>query len=426
MRGPGVPGDNLHLFATSNWMPYTWSINNVVMGENMHAALGFWQAGDPGEGFALFRSAFLASMFMGISPGNVGSMNYLDVYRRESQRDFADGAGVMSRALIEGLFGIRPDALGGIVNIEPGWPDRWNYAVLRAPQVKLNFHREEKLDRYVLELPGHGRSSAFKRARMRLRMQGDSALVSVNRKEVLSLISHDDQGRQWLAFSFPVRKRQEIYVEWVRMSPLAPTPAAEQFPVIETLLVRTDGSTAEPGARYAPVDLAPFFNDRVTEIFRPGKYLSPRSRFASLAMPSQGIGAWAGHVNATADIDDAGLRRAAAAGGGKITLPSGVPFMTPGSLMPPTSSSLHSGTTIRAACAFRWTVARGACTCSWPVQPITCKASSTTARSWWITRMGRGSVCPCTTRPTGGPSTRITSSTIFSFAGRHRFHRAWT
>ena len=62
---------------------------------------------------------------MGISPGNVGSMNYLDVYRRESQRDFADGAGVMSRALIEGLFGIRPDALAGIVNIEPGWPDRW-------------------------------------------------------------------------------------------------------------------------------------------------------------------------------------------------------------------------------------------------------------------------------------------------------------
>ena len=329
VRGPGVPGDNLHLFATSNWMPYTWSINNVVMGENMHAALGFWQAGDPAEGFTLFRSAFLASMFMGISPGNVGSMNYLDVYRRESQRDFADGAGVMSRALIEGLFGIRPDALAGTLNIEPGWPLHWNLAVLRAPHVKLNFHREERLDRYILEPAASGRSArAFKRARMRLRMQAESALVTVDRKEVLALISHDDQGRQWLAFSFPLGKRHEIFVEWVRM-PLAPAEAAQPM-VIEAPLKRTNGVAGESAVQYAPVDLSPFFNDRVTAIFGAGKYRSPRTPFASLAMPAQGIGSWAGHVNATADIDDAGLRRAAAAGGGKVTLPSGVPFMTPG------------------------------------------------------------------------------------------------
>ena len=38
------------------------------------------------------KSALMASMYMGISPGNVGTMNYLDAYRRESQRDFGDGA----------------------------------------------------------------------------------------------------------------------------------------------------------------------------------------------------------------------------------------------------------------------------------------------------------------------------------------------
>jgi hypothetical protein len=79
-----------------------------------------------------------------------------------------------------------------------------------------------------------------------------------------------------------------------------------------------------------PVDLASFFNDRVTEIFRPGKYLSPRSPFASLAIPAQGIGAWAGHVNATAGIDDTGLRRVAAANHGRLVLPNGLPFATPG------------------------------------------------------------------------------------------------
>jgi hypothetical protein len=86
---------------------------------------------------------------------------------------------------------------------------------------------------------------------------------------------------------------------------------------------------ADPGTQgtdYSPVDLAPFFNARVTEIFAPGKYRSPRSPFASLAIPAQGIGAWAGHVNASAEIDDAGLRRVAGEHGGRFTLPDGVPF----------------------------------------------------------------------------------------------------
>jgi hypothetical protein len=50
----------------------------------------------------------------------------------------------------------------------------------------------------------------------------------------------------------------------------------------------------------------------------------------SLALPAQGLGAWAGHVNATAEIDDHGLRAAAAAHGGRLVLPNGVPFATPG------------------------------------------------------------------------------------------------
>ena len=46
VRGPGVPA-GLHTLATSNWMPYTWSVNNVVMGEAIHTAP---EAQDPGAG----------------------------------------------------------------------------------------------------------------------------------------------------------------------------------------------------------------------------------------------------------------------------------------------------------------------------------------------------------------------------------------
>ena len=119
-RRAGGPGST-HVLSETNWMPYTWSINNVVMGEIVHTALGFWQAGRPDKAFRLTKSALLASMFMGICPGNVGSMNYLDVYRREAQRDFADGGGVTSRALIEGLFGVKPDALAGELLIRPAF-----------------------------------------------------------------------------------------------------------------------------------------------------------------------------------------------------------------------------------------------------------------------------------------------------------------
>jgi hypothetical protein len=121
-------------------MPYSWSINNVVMGENIHTALGLWQAGRADEAFRIAKSALLASMFMGICPGNVGTLNYLDVYRRESQRDFADGGGVTSRAIVEGLFGLRPDALAGELLIVPGFPAAWDHASLRHPDASIAFN----------------------------------------------------------------------------------------------------------------------------------------------------------------------------------------------------------------------------------------------------------------------------------------------
>jgi hypothetical protein len=83
------------------------------------------------------------------------------------------------------------------------------------------------------------------------------------------------------------------------------------------------------GSTLDPVDLAPYFNDRVTQIFR-NEYRAPRSPFVSLAIPKQGLGGWAGSVNAGADIDDSGLRTVAARNGGRIILPSGVPLATPG------------------------------------------------------------------------------------------------
>jgi hypothetical protein len=70
-------------------------------------------------------------------------------------------------------------------------------------------------------------------------------------------------------------------------------------------------------------------NDKVTQIFR-NDYLEPRSPFCSLAIPRHGIGGWAGLPRNVPQIDDAGLRTAAAKNGGRLVLPNGVLFATPG------------------------------------------------------------------------------------------------
>ena len=151
IRGKNVPNGGLATISTTSWMPDTWSTNNVVMSEVMHTSLGFWQAGRPEEAFKLYKGAILDSMFLGITPGNVGSMTYFDVYRRESQRDFADPVGTKSRALMEGLFGLQPDLLASELTVKPGFPSAWNYANLKHPDFNFSFKRHNLKDLYRIE-----------------------------------------------------------------------------------------------------------------------------------------------------------------------------------------------------------------------------------------------------------------------------------
>ena len=321
VRGPGVP-DGFHTLATSNWLPYSWSINNVVMGEAVHAALGFWQAGRGDEAFRIFKGSVLAAMFMGISPGNVGSMSYLDVYRRESQRDFADGSGVLSRALVEGLFGVRPDALAGELRLAPGFPAEWDHASLRHPDIGFAFRREGDTDVYVIE-PKFGRPQSLQ---LTIAARRDRSAVTVNGQPAAAKAVWDGGGQPALEIAAPAAARTEIEIAWTGAAiarKTIPVDAAARPPMA------TSPRVVPAKVDWFSVDLGAQFNDRVTQIFQH-EYRSPRSPFVSLALPKQGLGAWAGHVNETADIDDTGLRAAAEKGGGRLVLPNGVPLATPG------------------------------------------------------------------------------------------------
>lgn len=343
IKGPGVPSDARYgLYATTDWLPYAWSINNVATQENLHTALALWQAGRNDEAFVLAKSGFLASMFMGVSPGNMGTLAWPDVYRRESQRDFADSAGVTARAVVEGLFGLRPDALAGVMTIRPGFPANWDHAAITHPVFAYEFRRSGDEDHWTLT-PGDHR---FKTVVLRLPAPREAvASVEINGVKAAWRSAPDAIGSPAIEVTVPGGKA-EVVARWrgEAISPPKTNAPATTFERVSrnrltwlaplakpiTLPSRALSATSSAIARgqMDPVKLA--FNDKVTAIFAKGKYRSPRPRGPSLGLPAQGLGGWAGNVNQMAKIDDSGLRQIAAAQGGRLTTPEGVVFSTPG------------------------------------------------------------------------------------------------
>lgn len=342
VEGAGVPSDGPYaVLSTTDWMPYTWSVNNVVLGENAHAALALWQAGRSEAAYRLTKSTVLASMYMGITPGNVGTLNYLDVYRREAQRDFADGAGVLSRTVVEGLFGLRPDALAGRLMIAPGLPSSWEKASIRQADAGLSYRRSGDIERWTLTQP----SSLFSSLNWRLPARKEKLVsVTVNGKPATWRLDAAAIGRPYLILDTAGAKVVEVELKWAGAAidadegygQLQPRRAGEfawraaTGPVAPLDKQPELASQAPPQGAQEVVDLASVFNDRLVNIFAKGKYRSPRTT-VSLGLPAQGIGAWAGYVNDSAEIDDQGLRAAAARDGGFLNLPDGGRFALPDS-----------------------------------------------------------------------------------------------
>jgi hypothetical protein len=394
IRGPGVPVENLCTLPETSWMPYMWSINNVVMAEVAHTSLGYWQAGRAEAAFSAFKGCLFDSMFLGLCPGNVGAMTHFDMARGEAQRDFADGCGATSRALVEGLFGVQPDALAGELRIRPGFPAQWDRASIRHPDFNFMFRREGLTETFIVE-------QRFPRP-LSLRLEvpalrDDIASVIIDGRPAKWRMLADSVGWPRIEIESAAAARCEAVVVWRGRPPgSVEVPAtvvrgerieakseeaelstindpqkalsdlvlggrsfraqAKGAPGHRTVFaqMRQGGLTwwqpvmfeiqaePDPGApglmdwnqklpettKFEPVELAPFFNDKVTEIFRH-EYLSPRSPFVSLAQPKQGIGAWC-DFNAEFNVDDSGLRAVAARGSGNVVLPNGVPFRTPG------------------------------------------------------------------------------------------------
>lgn len=150
VKANGLMKKDLYVLSTTNWHPYEWSLNNVVLAESQHTALAYWQGNRADEAYKIWESSLIESMYVGASPGGFQQLTFYDAVRGELYRDFADGIGMSARALVEGLFGVTPAALNNTLTIKPGWPLQWNYASLTTPDVNISFKRSGNNDTYTV------------------------------------------------------------------------------------------------------------------------------------------------------------------------------------------------------------------------------------------------------------------------------------
>lgn len=352
VRGDGLKDEGYATISTTNWLPYSWSINNVAFAEVMHTALAYFQAGRADAGFHLLKSSVLDGMYLGESPGNFGQISFYDAARGECYRDFGDPIGVASRVLIQGLYGILPDAMNGRLLVKPGLPSSWPFASLHTPDIDFDFkHTNEAVTSYTIihRLP------AVRTLELQFPAQrSEVAKLTVNGKPATWTLVENSITRPVLSVMLPASsdEKVEINIEWggeVLGSPtksqIEATPA--EAPVrfvpmqqgdmkwwapVDNPMAADKGNSTQFSAfakvnssKCEPVVMDEQFNSAVTDIFR-NEYLSPRSPYTTLQIPKQGIGEWC-HPLHTVDIDDSGLRSSVQKG--VLNTKLGVPFRTP-------------------------------------------------------------------------------------------------
>ena len=294
IAGNGQQAATPSLISTSNWMPYSWSINNVASAEIMHTALAFFEAGRADKGMELVRANLLDQMYLGASPGNLGQISYYDAARGESYRDFGDNIGISARAIVQGVFGIVPQALDGKCIIRPGFPLEWDSVEVVTPYLSYKYKR-------------HGnRGTIAVRRDFRQPLQ---LIVRINGSEG-SFSDYPVNGSE-VSFDIPLLANAD-----------GGAVAADGAAADECRSMMDSALSPPTGGKAVPLTVP--YNASVTDIFR-NQYLSPRPASTSLEIPIQGIGEWC-HPKFTVDIDDSGLRSIAE--GNSVTI-EGIPFTTP-------------------------------------------------------------------------------------------------
>ena len=313
--------------ATSNWMPYSWSINNVAAAETYHTALACFEAGRTDEAYKLLMGIVMDQMYYGQCPGNFGQISYYDAARGECYRDFGDCIGIASRALVQGLFGIVPQALDGRCIIRPGFPQKWDSVSIATPYLSYKYRRKangettiEVTQNFARPLQIIVRQNLGSGQWRDIEATADTHQTITIPPTYIARGPRDSQRKNHEQGNQDSRAPQRQNYQQGNQSPLPSEGVGGRLPVAGSLgLLSPDLSK-----KFKPQTIDRYYNASVTDIFEQ-EYLSPRPLTTTLQIPTQGIGEWC-HPTLTASINDSVFRSLIA--DGQVTV-AGVPFRSP-------------------------------------------------------------------------------------------------
>jgi hypothetical protein len=120
---------------SSNWVTAIFSVRELYPGDNYHLALAYFQSGLGDEGWDIMKGNFYQGAYNRKVPGDLGNDS--------GGTDFNDCSSMFTRALVEGLFGYRPDYPNNKVTIAPQFPKEWNNASIKTPDFSYQYSKNQ-------------------------------------------------------------------------------------------------------------------------------------------------------------------------------------------------------------------------------------------------------------------------------------------
>lgn len=374
-----TPGSDGRLAFSSNWYPKKYSTCGIFPAENACLALAYFKLGLREKGKQIV-DGLVDCYFTGKNPGTATHVQSALCSNDMGDIDFTDVSSTHLRLMVEGLFGIRLNALENKVVIAPNFPENWEHASLSLKDISVNYHKTGNIETFVVCCDRNEKKC------VRIPMVSSNIEVVMLDGEVMPYeivaapencfltIETEKKGRfqlqvihgegkiPYLKFTDAVLARNDFcfevlngeLIEWYdicecleNISVVGNKIYATAKPVAghHTLFihVKKDEYDAWLAADYEilkkdapklpyteasfePVDISAFFNCSATELHQQ-EYLSPRPKGYSIGVFSNGRYAWEwnhrGHNMVY--VDDSMLRAA----NGLIHTSSGIPFLTP-------------------------------------------------------------------------------------------------
>jgi len=374
-----TPGRGGRLSYSSTWLPKQYSNCGLFPSENCHLALAYFQVGLKEQGKKLLDGV-TDCFFTGRNPGMAPHIQSNRCTSDLGDSDFTDTSSMYLRMVMEGLFGIRINAVEGYVHIQPGLPSEWQHASLTLQDIALHYHRRGNEETFNI----HCDRTETKRFRIPMRA-ADVELVLLDGEVVpyeieagvnnsFMIVKTDKVGKfqlrvihgknpiptvsvadtvlagNKLVFEVKGGKLTETYdvsetLEDICVVGNKVYARAKNAAGDHTLFLRVSAGqydawlaadydiaaedveeTPLEDKPFTPVDISEFFNCSTTELHKQ-VYLHPLPEGFAMRLFKNGRAAhnWSQWGHRGLHVDDSGLRSC----GGTVVSRSGIPFNTP-------------------------------------------------------------------------------------------------